>query len=220
MPSNPDRLLRIVLILTAMTMIVIWLPFIRGLMDGSTYQWGNSFLGLQYGGHGIAGYYWLIVLQAAFCVALMYLGWRGARQPFHWLLLIWNIPHAINAAYHALRYPEEYRFHGDTLGVEVSLAWVGPFLFGGLALLSLIWVIRDRKPRQLREIPVWNRTNKVSLLITVAIIPVQFFLLRFGEPDGTADQLGVILTMLQWLVLNLSFVGWRSREALSREAHT
>jgi hypothetical protein len=42
------------------------------------------------------------------------------------------------------------------------------------------------------------------------MLPLQFVLLRFGEPHGLRDQVGVVLTMLQWLILNLSFVQWQS----------
>lgn len=219
MASKPNRLLKVVLILTAIPMILVWLPLIRGLMDGTTYQWGHSFLGFQYNGQGIYGFYWLLILQAVFCVALVNSGWRGARQPFHWLLLIWNIAYAVDAVYNSLKFPENYRFHGDTLGVDVSLAWAGPLYFGGLALLSLVWVARDFAQKQSPEVIAWNRRNSALLIVAVALLPAQFFLLKFGEPHGTTDQLGVILTMLQWVIINMSFVGWQSEKLLSREAH-
>jgi len=87
------------------------------------------------------GNYELLVIQAAFGIALLYLGWRGARQPFHWLLLVWHIPLAAQACYNAFTSPEDYRFRGDTFGVDVSLAWVGPVFAGGFALLSIFWVV-------------------------------------------------------------------------------
>jgi hypothetical protein len=37
---------------------------------------------------------------------LGYLGWRGARPPFHLLLLLWNVPSAVNAFFNAIRFPE------------------------------------------------------------------------------------------------------------------
>ncbi|MGH9966606.1 MAG: hypothetical protein ACREBG_02070 [Pyrinomonadaceae bacterium] len=205
MSPKPTRLLKVVLVLTAITMIAVWLPLIRGLMDGASYQWGNSFLSWSYGGQGLGGAYWLIALQAAFCVALLYLGWRGGRPPFHWILLLWNFAHAVDACYNALLFPERYRFQGDTLGVDVSLAWVGPVVFGGLAVLSLIWVVSDLKRHQTKPPPTWTRKSRILLWLTIGIIPVQFFLLRFGVPHGTTDQIGVLLTMLQWAVLNWSF---------------
>lgn len=219
MSAQTNRfLLRVILILTAFSMIVVWLPLVRGLMDGGTYEWGQSFLGKNFGGTGVSGDYWFVVLQAVIGLSVIYLGWRGAYQPFHWLLLLWNIPSAVNAFYHALRYPEQYRFRGDTLGVDIPVAWVSPLFWALLALLSILWVVRDLKQDKSREIPAWSRTNSVLLAITGSLLPFQFVLLRFGEPHGTTDQIGVILTMLQWLLLNLSFGAWRSTAELRKVA--
>ncbi|GAB4526604.1 MAG: hypothetical protein Kow00133_15470 [Amphiplicatus sp.] len=35
----------------------------------------------------------------------------------------------------------------------------------------------------------------------LAILPVQFALLRFGEPHARTDEIGVILTIAQWLAI-------------------
>ena len=208
MPWKPDRLLKAILIWTMLTLIIIWLPLVRGLMDGDNYQWGNSFFGRDLGGHGLHGDYWFLLLQASFGLVLLYLGWRGAQPPFHWLLLLWHISLGLQAVYNSLTFPEEYRFKGDTLGVDVSLAWVGPLFFGGFALLSVLWVVRDLKSRRERAAPEWIRVNWVLLLIAVGFLPIQFVLLRFGEQHGPRDQAGVLLTMLQWVLINLAFFPW------------
>lgn len=205
---RPDRLLKAILIWTMITMVIVWLPLIRGLMDGESYQWGSSFWGFQVGGQGVRGQYWLLLLQALFGITLLYLGWRGARHPFHWLLLLWHIPLGVQAIYDAISSPEDYRFRGDTLGVDVSLAWVGPLLFGGFALLTVLWVIRDLRKGRQKAAPEWGRANYVLLLIAVSLLPVQFLLLRFGEQHGPRDQVGVILTMLQWVLINLGLFPW------------
>jgi len=208
MAWKPDRLLKAILIWTVLTLIIVWLPLVRGLMDGASYQWGNSAWGFQFGGRGLGGDYWFLLLQAAFGLILLYLGWRGARQPFHWLLLLWHIQLALQSIYNSWTSPEDYRFKGDTLGVDISLAWVGPLLFGGFALLSIWWVVRDIKSGQQRTAPQWTLTNRVLLLIAVSLLPIQFVLLRFGPQHGPADQAGVILTMLQWVVINLGLFPW------------
>jgi hypothetical protein len=211
---RPDRFLRAILIWTMITLLVVWLPLVRGLMDGDSYQWGNSFWGFQIGGRGLHGDYWVLLLQAAFGITLLYLGWRGAKQPFHWLLLLWLLPLGVQATYDALSSPEDYRFRGDTLGVDVSLAWVGPLFFGGFALLSLWWVIRDLRKGREKVTPEWNRANRILLLIAISLLPIQFVLLRYGEPHGPTDQVGVILTMLQWMLINLGLFPWlKSRTA-------
>lgn len=218
---KPDRLLKAILIWTMFTLLLVWLPLVRGLMDGESYQWGLLFWGFQTGGRGVHGHYWLLVLQALFGIALLYLGWRGAQPPFPWLLLLWHIPLGVQATYNALSSPEDYRFRGDTLGVDVSLAWVGPLLFGGFALLSVLWVVRNLKMRREKVVPEWNRANHVLLLIGVGLLPIQFVLLRYGEPHGTNDQVGVILTMLQWLLINLGLYPWaHKRRAASQRGDT
>ena len=206
---KPDRLLKAILIWTMFTLLVLWLPLVRGLMDGESYQWGNSFWGFQAEGRGLHGDYWLLLLQVAFGITLLYLGWRGAQRPFHSLLLLWHLPLSVVACCNAFTSPEDYRFRGDTLGVDVSLAWVGPLLFGGFALLSVLWVVRDSKRGEDRVRREWNRVNYVLLLIAVSLLPLQFVLLRFGEPHGPRDQVGVILTMLQWVLINLALFPWQ-----------
>jgi hypothetical protein len=208
MAWKPDRLLKAILIWTILTLIIVWLPLVRGLMDGDSYQWGNSAWGFQFSGRGLGGDYWFLLLQAAFGLILLYLGWRGARQPFHWLLLLWHIQLALQAIYNSWTTPEDYRFKGDTLGVDVSLAWVGPLLFGGFALLSIWWVVRDIKSGQRRTTLQWTLANRVLLLIAVSLLPIQFVLLRFGPQHGPGDQAGVILTMLQWVLINLGLFPW------------
>lgn len=208
---RPDRILRTILIWTMITAVVIWLPLVRGVMDGESYQWGNTFWGMQFGGSGVHGDYWLLVVQAVFVVALLYLGWHGARQPFHWLLLLWHIPLGLQAFYNAFKYPDDYRFRGDTLGVDVSLAWVGPLLFGGFALLSVIWVVRDLRRTRERVVIGWTRANWIFLLIALALLPIQFVLLRFGEQHGPRDQAGVILTMVQWMFVCWALLPWSKR---------
>lgn len=204
-----DRILKTILILIAIPMITIWLPLVRGLMDGPTYEWGGRYWGVLFRGSGTDGDYWILPFLAAFSITLLYLGWRGARLPFHWLLLLWTVPFAFEATFYAVSYPERYRFRGDTLGVDVSLAWVGPLFWGGLALLSILWVVRDLRRGESRPAPEWATINRLLLGISLLLVPVQFGLLRFGEPHGATDKVGVILTMFQWALVSLSFVPWR-----------
>ena len=208
MSWKPDKLLKVILIWTMLTLIFVWLPLVRGVMDGDSYEWGNSFWGVEIGGRGIHGQYWVLVLQGLFGIALLYLGWRGAKQPFHWLLLIWHLSLASQATYNSLSSPEDYRLKGDTMGIDVSLAWVGPLFFGGFALLSIVWVVRDLKRKRESFWLRWSRANRVLLLIAIGLLPIQFLLLRYGLPQSPRDQLGVVLTMLQWVLINLALYPW------------
>ena len=214
---KPDRILKVILVWTMVTMIVVWLPLVRSVMDGESYQWGGMFWGMNFKGSGLRGDYWVLVLQAVFGITLLYLGWRGAKQPFHWLLLLWHVPIALQSFYDAYTNPEDYRFRGDTLGVDISLAWVGPLLFGGVALLSLFWVVRDLRSRREQAVVAWTRANRIFLVIVLGLLPVQFVLLRFGEPHGPGDQAGVILTMAQWVLITLAMVPFAARTESSSQ---
>lgn len=217
MTWKPNRILKAILIWTMLTMLITWLPLVRGAMDGNSYQWGNSFWGMQLGGSGVGGDYWLLIVQAVLGLAVLYFGWRGARPPFHWLLLLWHVPLAVQAFYEAFTHPEDYRFQGDTLGVDVSLAWVGPLFFGGFALLALFWVVRDLKKNREKVSIEWTRTNRILFVIVLGLLPIQFVLLRFGEQHGPRDQAGVILTMLQLLLINLALFPWSNGETARKD---
>ena len=113
----------------------------------------------------------------------------------------------------AITSPEDYRFRGDTLGVDVSLAWVGPLFFGGFALLSLFWVVRDLRTTREKVDLEWTRVNRILLFIVLGLLPIQFMLLRFGEPHGPQDQVGVILIMAQWVLISFTLFPWSRRRA-------
>ncbi len=201
--GKPDRVLRWVLIWTGVTLLPVWLPLVRGLMDGASYQWE---LGPGIGGRGVAGAYWLLAILAGCGLLLLYLGWRGAQPPFHWMLLSWHVSLAGMVSYASWTAGEQMRLRGDTLGIDISIAWAGPAFFGGFALLAVYWVVRDLRARPERVPPKWNRANRGLLLLAALLLPVQFILLRFGVPHGATDKFGVLLTIVQWLLVNFAFV--------------
>ena len=57
MSWKPDKLLKAILIWTLVALVIIWLPLVRGLMDGESYHWDSSLWGYQLGGRGIHGDY-------------------------------------------------------------------------------------------------------------------------------------------------------------------
>jgi hypothetical protein len=174
-------------------------------MDGASYTWGTAYWGLTVGGSGTSGHYWLLVIQGFIGLSILALGWRGARPPFHPLLLLWHAVLATSAVYSAFTHPDQYRFRGDTMGIDISLAWVGPLLFGGFFLLALVWTARDLRRGHRPPVSAWTKTNTAWLAILLCMLPVQFALLRFGEPHGRTDQLGVVLTIIQCCLLGRIF---------------
>lgn len=197
---EPGLLLRILLHWTAVTTFIFWLPLVRSLFDGSTYRWQF----FQFSGRGIGGDLWFPALGVALALWMLHLGWRGARPPFHFLLVGWHALLAAGMVWLAVDSPEPLVFSGDTLGVEVRLDIVGPLVLGGFAVAAAVWAARDfvsaRSPYQ----PSWRRRELAILGVFAAALPVQFILLRFGETNGTTDQIGVIITLSQWLFIGLA----------------
>ncbi|MCL6480623.1 MAG: hypothetical protein K6U02_02750 [Firmicutes bacterium] len=210
---KPGALLRVLLVWTGVVMTLVWLPLLRGPMDGPSYQWGWP-PGLR--GSGVGGDYWVVVLTAAVGLSVLWLGWRGARRPVHFLLPLWHLPPAAAVARVWWRDSQMLRFRGDTLGIDISLSWMAAALLAGMFLLAVLWAVRDWPHSAGRAAPPWGRANRGLLLLAGALLPVQFVLLRFGKPHGTTDQLGVILILLQWLLLNLSFAVRRSTPSVTR----
>lgn len=206
---KPDRLLRLLLGWTAVTTLPFWLVSVRGAFDGLPYEW--SWLGFS--GQGISTDYWFPLLGASLALLTRCLGWRGAKLPFHILLLGWHGFLAASILLLAITIPEDFRLRGDTLGIDVSLVIIGPLVFGAWAMLAAIWVVRDLLRGQQHNIPSWSARNRAWLLGLVMLLPVQFVLLRFGTPDGIADVIGVLLTMAQWLLLGFVFsprISWQA----------
>jgi hypothetical protein len=204
-----DPLLLVILCWTAIVaFILVWLPLVRGATQGAAYRWAVAD---GIGGQGIGGDYWLLVVAAAFVFVLLYLGWRGARQPFHWLLLGFHVPLAATVTYAAWTKPHDFRFEGATIGVEFSLAVIGPVLFCGVAVAAIVWVVRDFQVRRSRDLVpwVWTRAARVRLGLFLALVPLEVVLFRSGGIQSPQNVVGVALVGWQWVLLNRLFAGAR-----------
>lgn len=149
----------------------------------------------------MGGAYWFIFLGSVFGLIIQVLGWRGAKLPFHFLLSGWFLLLAGEAIFLAIHSPESYRFRGDTLGIDISLTWIGPLLFSAAALAAVWWSWTDLVASTRLKAASWNRENTWWLAGLLALLPVQFVLLRTGSPHGLTDQIGVILTIIQWFAI-------------------
>ena len=189
--------------------ILVWLPLVRGATQGDPYKW---VLAPGIGGRGIGGHYWVLVPGVAFVVSLLYLGWRGARQPFHWLLLAFHVPLAVAVTYAAWTSPQGLRFEGTTAGVDVPLAVIGPVLFCGVAGAAIIWVLRDLRTGRQRESPPWQwtRAARVRLALLIVIVPIEVVLFRSGGIQSVQNMIGVAFVGWQWVLINRLLAGARS----------
>lgn len=197
--ERADRLLQGLLLWTALTTLVFWLPFVRGLFDGLSYEWG----GFGFSGRGTAGDYWFVATASVLAIALQYLAWRGPRAPFYALFGGWHLYLAFTTASAAISDPASLRFQGDTLGVNVSLAVAAPVFMGVAAVLVLFWMVRDACSGTQRPAwTAWTQRNTRWTLALAALLPMQLVLLRVGEPHGTTDQIGVLVTLAQWFLVS------------------
>lgn len=203
MRRDRDPLLLIIMGWTALvTGVLVWLPLVRGATQGNAYQWVFAD---GIGGRGVGGDYWMLFIAALPVFAMLYLGWRGARLPFHVLLLLLHVPLALGVAHAAATNPDAFRFEGETVGASFSLARVGPLLFGAFALLSIAWVVRDLRAGRPRDRAgwKWTRTARIRLVLVVVLVPAEVFLFRTGEIQSTRNIIGVGMVFWQWVAINL-----------------
>ena len=161
--GRSDRLLQGLLLWTALTTLIFWLPSIRGLFDGASYEWGA----FGFRGRGIAGDYWFVATGSLAAIALQFLAWRGPRAAFYVMFGGWHLYLAVATALAAIADPASLHFTGDTLGVDVSLAVAAPTFMGIAAALVLFWIVRDARGGISRPaLSAWSQKNTRWVLAT------------------------------------------------------
>lgn len=186
-----------------------WVP-IRCVMDGEVFRWANSYGTAHLVGTGISGHFPILLMLSSFLVVITYLGWRGGRPPFHALIIIWSGISFAGTLTSSIQNPESYRFRGDTLGIDISLAWIAPSLWGGLILMTLLLTAIDFRGGWNVDVPNWTSRNRGLLLAVVCLFPLQFILLHYGPQHGTTDKIGLVITIGQWILVNAALMPWRT----------
>ena len=209
-----------VLLMSWLTLVFViaWLPLMRGAMDGPSYQWGASLLGMEFSGAGTAGDYGFLLLKAAIGVALIGAGWRRPNGAFRLALPLWLALSLADTLLNVLTAPEDFRFQGDTLGVDVSLVLVAPALDAAMLAIAGWWALRAPA----LPVPPLARANFVLLATAAALLPVQYVLLSTGRGQEANDVVGVLLTMAGWVLFSAGLGLWRigAREPLTVAAAT
>ena len=199
--SCSGRLRTLLLIWTGLTFLPAWLVTVRGLLEGDDYAWGVN---ETFSGRGTSGSYVACPAAAIFGLCILSAGWRGVMRPFHVLLAGWHIPLGIAASVAAIRSRETLRLRGDTLGIDVSLAPVAPVVLAVAAAGSVALAVIDNPATTAAR---RRRPNHRRLGVALVIAPLQLLLFRAGAQHGLTDKLGVILTIGQWLLINVSLAG-------------
>jgi hypothetical protein len=196
-----------VLLMGWLTLVFLaaWLPVLRGVMDGPSYEWGASLLGVRFAGTGTGGDYWFVLLNAALAMALLVLGWRRPNGIFRVALIGWLTLALADTLFSVAAAPEAFRLRGDTLGIHVSLAVAAP-AFGAAMLAIAAWWVSKAPPL---PVPPLARANFVLLATAAALLPVQYMLLSSGRGQETEDVVGVLLTIAGWTLFSFGLGLWR-----------
>lgn len=194
----------VALYLVAATFILTWLPLIRSILDGEAYEWGTAYFAMQFSGKGMGGDFWLLAAQGVFAFVLFYFGFRRAGRFAYALLIFWLVFNAANFAYGLVTAPDALILQGDTLDVRINIGVIALAIFGGGLVLALLGARLEFADGKRPPHFAWTRANSVALFLALAILPLQFFLLRFGEQHARNDEIGVILTMTQWAAIVLA----------------
>ncbi|HEV2818035.1 MAG TPA: hypothetical protein VGW40_12540 [Allosphingosinicella sp.] len=185
--------------LLTLPFILYWLPFLRSIFDGASYEWGHSLFGRQFSGAGLGGDFWFPCAGVALGIACLWSGWRGPDRLFRPLALsvvaVW-----LTDAIHTIASGEDIEFEGATLGMTLSVGRI--FLGYYLVLLALLlWSFRaPARP----ALPL-GRANQLLLLVVILLLPIQYAVLSSGRGQEASDQIGVLITIGQWLLLSAAF---------------
>lgn len=211
-PRALTLLHRLLLGWLTLSFVLAWLPLVRALMDGRTYEWGTRYFGIPFSGAGLTGDLWLLIVLSSLAIWLLYRGWRNPSRPFAAVLLAW-LGLAAADSLHAVFTGGSFDFEGATLGVSVSLAIVAPLMHVGVFVLAVIWSVHQARSPHPGVRPRWTSTNAALGAMVVLLFPIQFLLLRAGQGQEAKDVIGVLLTIFQWFLISAALYPWRPRRS-------
>ncbi len=191
---------------------------LRAFMDGPDFRWANTINTVAWGearkvhiyGTGTDGHFVIILLLALFFSVLMYLLIRRPDYLTKILLIGWVSIFSLWQVTIALGLGTDYTLSGDTFGVVLPYYIIGPAEQLLLLVLSIAWVARN-KTRNL-SFPALSDKSKKELFYTLLTLPLTFFLFRFGEQNGTTDQIGIIVLYIQLFSFVITFISIEKSE--------
>jgi len=194
-----------------------WLVFFRLTFEGDSYSWGTSYFGHMFRSSGLSRPDFLVIYaMLAVSLYLLFLLRKHNVRLAGILLALFLGFFAADAA-HEFMVGEPLIFQGDTLGVTVDLTILFFIFQFGMFALALVWWWGSRDVSLGSGPQAMANYKRVIVKICIAIVPVQLGLLIFGEPHALTDEIGVILTMLQWVMLAFALYPG-SNYRLSRQA--
>ena len=177
-----NRLFNGFMLFTGLTFMLLWLPLLRCLFDGESYQWGQTVFGINMSSKGLSmDYFFLIVILVLYLLLYHAFYWQKNRNVFY-ILLGWWFLHNFSDMLFEIATKGDTMFHGDTLGVHISLAQI----VIPLAVLSLILIfLIIKKDREMEAVAIpWGQFNKRKALFILIPLPILAILFATGTPDG------------------------------------
>ncbi|MBX7249392.1 MAG: hypothetical protein K1X35_10170 [Caulobacteraceae bacterium] len=184
--------------------VLAWLPLMRGLLDGDSYEWGLTLFGHAFSGSGLNGDYWFVSAEAALGVIMMALGWRAPGAVFKLLSVAFTGTMLADSLFTLFVLGEGQTFEGATLGMSLSAGMIFLGVYGLLFVLASVWAFAGRPG----PAPRWTLVNSGLLTLALLLAPGQYLLLSTGQGRELSDQIGVLITMSQWLLISLAFAPW------------
>jgi hypothetical protein len=182
----------------------------RGLLERN-FEW--SYAGI--GGTAMSGDYWVIAVVIALAVLLLFFGWRGGNTLVHWGIFVW-VCFLFGSSLAIVVSDPGTRVFADTLHTDFSYAWVIFPLDALLFAITVVWMFFFRKRNPGVSQPKWMRVNSVLLAVAVGLIAVEYAVFNAGEQHGFMDGIGILITLMQWVILNLAFIPWNT---FGKKAH-
>ena len=197
------------LFIVSFTFIIVWLPLVRSIFDGSSYHWETGYFGFVMKGDGIGPHFGFLIAQLLLYSALFYsVYWQKNRKIAFGLLGIWFIHFFGSLIYEGLN--GELMFHGDALNVHYDMT----YLVVILGTISLGLILLAYKKDQALDLPCisWNKKNKLAAWIILGPLPIQLILLSTGDPQQNTDQIGVVISIIQANVIPFIFLPYGKRK--------
>ena len=206
------RLKTILSVIVSITFLIVWLPFLRAIFDGRSYHWGTEYFVFLIYGAGVNLDFIFVVIQLLFYAALMIsFYWVKNRNIFYGMLSLWFLNVFGNLLFDIIMNGDTM-FHGDTLGVHISITWIVVPL-SVLALLMIVLVIREDLAEAEQSIG-WNMRNRNLMFLILGPLPIQAVLFAIGEPHALTDEIGVIISILQCFLIPI-FLRPRAQEMVN-----
>ena len=200
---SKNILFNILMFFAAFTFMLVWLPLLRCLFDGNSYQWAQQYYGITLVSKGLSADYLALVFFLIIYMALFSSFYWIKNRVIFYALLIWWWLHVFGNLLFEIIQNGDTQFHGDTLNVHVSLsAIVIPLAIIAAILIFLV----IRKDRQTPDTQIkWSKPNTQKALFILGPLPIQAILFATGEPHGITDQIGVLIAIAQSYLFPIIF---------------